>query len=82
LALLASGFSDVRGYMMAPGDPEGTTSAFANDDIGTWCAHKRTALEAYKLWDPNVGRYAIGFHSVPTLWDERATTCLEYVVVP
>lgn len=51
------------------------------------CAAKRNALDAYKVWLPSAGRYAIGFHSTPYLMDtnnvpDPPTSCEEFVVVP
>lgn len=47
-------------------------------DITPWCDGKRDALNAYKLWDPPSGRFAIGYLSVPILIDAASELCQEY----
>lgn len=53
------------------------------------CAAKQNALDAYRVWQPSDGRYAVGFHSTPYLMDHHNLTltpppasCPEFVVIP
>lgn len=41
---------------------------------------KHAALQNYYVWDPAVGRYAIGEHSVGSLLDQWQTSTVEYVI--
>ena len=66
-------------YVYDPKAQTGTYSAshaLSMDD----CARKATALDSYHYWAPSEGRYAVGYHSVPALFD-GATSCKEYVVL-
>lgn len=46
-------------------------------------AHKRQALAEYGRWDPEHGRYALGYHSVGKLMiDPAAADPHEYVDLP
>ncbi|MGM0471704.1 MAG: PIG-L family deacetylase [Bacillota bacterium] len=40
---------------------------------------KQAALEEFKVWDPQQGRYAIGQHSVPKLLQKAAESNYEYL---
>ncbi len=80
-ALLASGFGDVRGYLVSH-YVTGAGSPGATADISAVCDDKRNALGAYKIWSPAAGHYGIGYHSVPRLFDAANTNCVEYVVYP
>ena len=44
-----------------------------------WRASKRAALDEYKLFWPEAGRFAIGYHSVPQLMDAAAADTKEYL---
>lgn len=80
-ALTQSGWHDIRGYLIyhyghGKGAPTGTI------DATSFCGPKRAALDAYKLWNPSAGRYAVGYHSVPQLIDVAYASCAEYIVKP
>jgi hypothetical protein len=49
-------------------------------DFTALCGARRDALAAYKVWNPSEGRYAVGYHSVRTLFDSSAADCSEYFV--
>lgn len=81
-ALNASGHSDVRGYLVYHhGVGAGTFSSSVMLSANQ-CGKKQNAIASYKVWSPNAGRYAIGYHSTPDLFDNAGESCLEYVVVP
>lgn len=80
-ALVASGVHDVRGYCVY-GLTTGKCSPAHVNGISPWCDDKRKALDAYRDWTPEHGRFAIGYHSVPELFDEAASQCEELVVEP
>ena len=80
-ALTSCGYWDIRGYFVyrfagGLGAPDRT------DDISAWCADKGDAVDAYALWAPDLGRYAMGYHSVPALFDDARSSCVEYVEDP
>jgi hypothetical protein len=81
-ALVASGFADVRGYLVyhhttGVGTPDGTITLTAAQ-----CSAKRAALNEYKVWSPGAGRYAVGYHSVAQLIDSTYSSCREYIEYP
>jgi LmbE family N-acetylglucosaminyl deacetylase len=78
-ALAASGAHDVRAYCIY-GLTTGKCSPARVSDVSPWCDDKRAALAAYRDWEPEHGRFAIGYHSVPELFDRAATRCEELVV--
>lgn len=80
-ALLASGHTDVRGYQVYRYS-SGTAGRARDVRIEAWCDTKRAALDAYKVWAPNEGRYAIGYHSVSDLFESAQSVCTEYIVRP
>ena len=80
-ALVASGHDDVLGYCIY----EALTGLCHFDDrvsLGSLCEHKREALSAYELWDPDNGRFGIAYHSTHGLLDSVAEGCHEWVVRP
>jgi LmbE family N-acetylglucosaminyl deacetylase len=82
-ALTASGFADLRGWLVYHHTSGVGTFTRQNGFTGQpACDAKRAAVAAYGLWDPAAGRYAIGYHSVPTLLDSAGASCIEYTVVP
>ena len=48
-------------------------------DIGAYLATKRMALDKYKVWDPQNGRFMIGYHSVKDLFDAVYASPLEFM---
>jgi hypothetical protein len=80
-ALLASGEPSVLGYLVYHYRQKQGTPSY-RQDISSLCSYKRTALNAYKVWNPTQGRYAVGYHSVKDLFDLAASDCGEYVVRP
>ena len=80
-ALTASGAKDVQGYCIYNYVAHKSTPDETHD-ISPWCADKRAALEAYKLWDPDAGRFAVGEHSVPDVLANAASECNEFIVYP
>lgn len=81
-ALVASGFSDVRGYLIyhyTSGAGFGFNTVTLSPAL---CAAKANALDAYRVWDPPNGRYAIGYHSVSALLNAARSACREYIVIP
>lgn len=80
--LTATSFGDIRGYLVYHHEVgAGTFTRGAAIDSAS-CVVKRQALNAYKVWDPDSGRYAVGYHSTGSLFDAVAATCTEYLVVP
>ena len=80
-ALTASGWTDVRGYLVNHYlTGAGTVSRV--DSIATWCADKRNALGAYNVWNPASSRYSIGYHSSGPLIDKASSDCREFVAYP
>jgi LmbE family N-acetylglucosaminyl deacetylase len=80
-ALIGSGFSDVRGYLVYH-YRTGAGSPTSTEDISAFCDAKRSALSAYQVWAPEAGYYAIGRHSVSELFDAASADCHEFVVYP
>lgn len=84
-ALMGSGFDDIRGYLVYQQDPGNRTGRFSGrkdlSNAGV-CGAKRDALNAFKVWAPGSGRYAVGYHSVRTLFDGASDDCYEWIVVP
>lgn len=85
-ALVQTGISTVRGYLIYNYTTHVNHYSYVETHT-TLCADKRYALDAYKVWQPNIGRYAVGFHSTPYLMNQNnvpdpPTSCVEYVVVP
>ncbi len=80
-ALAASGVEDVQGYCIYNYAEKKCTPDEIHD-ISPWCADKRAVLESYKLWDPDVGRFAVGEHSVRDLIAKAGSNCHEYIVYP
>jgi hypothetical protein len=82
-ALVASGFGDLRGWLVYHYSTGTGTFARQNTFLGQpACDAKRAALGAYKVWDPPNNRFAIGYHSVAGLIDTASASCVEYTVVP
>jgi len=75
-ALLASGHADVTGYSY---DSEHYSSVTS---FPSRCEKKSSSLEAYEIWDPKSGRYAIGRHSVGEFFADARKDCREYIVKP
>jgi LmbE family N-acetylglucosaminyl deacetylase len=50
------------------------------EDITAACDEKRDALDAYAVYEPAAGRYAIGAKSVPELISGASNDCNEYAV--
>ena len=44
-----------------------------------WLDGKQRALNEYKVWAPNRGRYALGYHSVPELIDRAFMNTQHYM---
>jgi LmbE family N-acetylglucosaminyl deacetylase len=80
-ALAASGLPDVQGYCVYDYTEHKSTPDQIYD-ISPWCAAKRAVLESYKVWDPDVGRFAVGEHSVRDLLAKAGHECHELVVYP
>lgn len=80
-AMAASGLSDVEGYMIYHYTAKGGVPDEVRS-ISPWCPDKVDALDAYRVWDPRQGRYAIGAHSVYWLLQKAGSSCKEYVVYP
>lgn len=81
-ALVASGFGDIRAYLVyhyTSGAGYGFSPVALSPVL---CAAKQDSLDAYRVWDPANGRYAIGYHSVPALIDTAHDACREYIVFP
>ncbi len=79
-ALLASNHDDVRGYYVShhlTGAGSPTWERTLAEDV---CDRKRAALDEFKVWRPGEGRYAIGYHSVPGLFDSVSSSCQEFVL--
>lgn len=54
------------------------SAAFTLNLKPEWLDAKREALNQYKLFDPDSGRFALGYHSVPTLIDSAFEDSREY----
>ncbi|MFO0761415.1 MAG: PIG-L family deacetylase [Byssovorax sp.] len=80
-ALVASGADDVRGYLIYDHLAHGGHPS-ASVSIAPFCAQKAAALDAYGVWEPERGRYAIGFHSVRSLIHAAQKDCVELTVTP
>ncbi len=89
-ALAASGHPDVMHFLEYYYNAMTGTPGIVLD-IEAWCAAKARADIEYRLWDPSSGRFAIAYHSDPTLFDNgvprpdgsRApTACFEYLWLP
>ena len=71
---------DTRGYLVYHYTTH-NGSGFGAHTLGDSArTAKCNALEAYRVWDPANGRYAIGRHSVATLMDTACSDGREYVV--
>ncbi|MFO0761326.1 MAG: PIG-L deacetylase family protein [Byssovorax sp.] len=80
-ALIASGHPDVRGFLVYDhGHHAGHPNIVVS--IAPYCAQKAFALDAYRVWAPQRGRYGVGFHSVRTLIEIAQEDCIELVVTP
>lgn len=80
-ALLASGHGDIRGYLVMH-YITGSGQFSGQEDISAVQSKKQSALKEYKVWNPSAGRYAIGYHSSPSLWESAYGSSVEYVVRP
>ena len=80
-ALVASKHPDVSGFCIYQA-VTGLCSFQSKVNVSKWCAQKRDALEAYKLWDPPAGRYAIALHSTYGLLIDVTDDCTEWTVNP
>jgi hypothetical protein len=60
-------------------DPADRRSQYQRDLKSEWQVAKRAALDEYKLFCPEAGRYAVGYHSVPQLLDAAASDSKEYL---
>jgi LmbE family N-acetylglucosaminyl deacetylase len=78
-ALNQSGVRDVTGHLIYQYRTHLGTYDERVDFTGV-CGARRNALAAYKVWNPSQGRYAIGYHSVRTLFDSSAADCAEYLL--
>lgn len=45
-------------------------------------AHFQEALAAYRLWDPEAGRFAVGWHSGPDMWEGALEASTTYAYDP
>jgi LmbE family N-acetylglucosaminyl deacetylase len=77
----ASRAANVQGYLVY-GHEFSNGRADAINDITPFCEAKRAAIGAYRVWDPPHGRYAIGAHSTPELFDKAGADCKEMIVHP
>jgi LmbE family N-acetylglucosaminyl deacetylase len=48
---------------------QGTWNKWMSYELTRFMPLKRAAFDAYHLWDPANGKYALGYHSVPMLFD-------------
>ncbi len=71
----AAGFYIYR-YQTGKGSPDQTV------DVSGERAKKLDALEAYRVWDPGHGRYAVGEHSVGELISKATKDVHEYIERP
>lgn len=77
--LMNSGATDLRFYGISVYRTQ-ETGGFRIKDTGPFCDAKKNALGAYKTWQPGSGRYAIGYHSTPEIWEASHSNCTEYVL--
>lgn len=81
-ALVASGYPDIRAYLIYH-YTLGYGTGFSTVPLSpALCAAKSDAIDAYRVWDPANGRYAIGNHSVASLLNAAESACEEYIVFP
>lgn len=80
-ALLSSGFKNTRGYFVNHYISNKGVGALENK-LGPYLHTKRIALDAYKLWNPAIKRYGIGYHSKLELIDKAWSTDGEYYIDP
>ncbi len=80
-ALAASELPDVQGYCIY-NYTQNKSTPDQTYDISPWCADKRAALESYKVWNPDAGRFAVGEHSVHDLLAKAGSECHEFIVYP
>jgi LmbE family N-acetylglucosaminyl deacetylase len=78
-ALNQSGVRDITGHLIYQYRTHLGTYDERVDFTGL-CQARQNALAAYKVWNPSQGRYAIGYHSVRTLFDSSAADCAEYLL--
>lgn len=78
---LGRGISDFYFYRVyVYGKDRGVRESQYQQDLKPeWQASKRAALDEYKLFCPEAGRFAVGYHSVPQLFDAAATDSKEYL---
>jgi LmbE family N-acetylglucosaminyl deacetylase len=76
--LNATGFGDLRFYGVYVFSTQ-LWSNFTKKTTTAFCDAKRSALDAYKTWDPASGRYAVAYHSTPVIWDSAYANCAEYL---